>query len=199
MDPSSDHDRRLLTMLLTVMDDVLASLNATENPARDARRVSEVSRAFEDAIAARIDRLPDWSCHPPVNAAGNTQRSGYPDLEIRDLTTGTITYLDPKLYAASSESSTFRTFYFEPRTDTAKITQDARHFACGHRARHRRRRPTRVHRLKDRGPCPTDRPAESRIPGFQSRSLRDPPRWPRAASPAAGRLPAPRFPHPAGK
>ena len=45
--------------------------------------------------------------------------------------TGRTVYLDPKLYEAESRSSTFRTFYFEPKTDTGKIHDDAAHLIVG--------------------------------------------------------------------
>lgn len=40
-------------------------------------------------------------------------------------------YLDPKLYAAGSRASSFRTFYFEPKRETNKVRDDAVHFIAG--------------------------------------------------------------------
>jgi len=40
-------------------------------------------------------------------------------------------YLDPKLHAQDSRSSSFRTFYYEPKTATNKINDDARHLVVG--------------------------------------------------------------------
>jgi hypothetical protein len=42
-----------------------------------------------------------------------------------------VFYLDPKLYAAGSRDSSFRTFYFEPRKSTNKVRDDAVHFVVG--------------------------------------------------------------------
>ena len=58
-------------------------------------------------------------------------RSGYPDLRIVDLASKRVFYLDPKLYAAGSRDSTFRTFYFEPKIATNKVRDDAVHFIVG--------------------------------------------------------------------
>jgi hypothetical protein len=64
---------------------------------------------------------------PPVTAAGRIQRSGYPDIRLMERASGRVYYLDPKLHAAGSERSSFRTFYFEPKRETNKILDDARH------------------------------------------------------------------------
>jgi hypothetical protein len=58
-------------------------------------------------------------------------RSGCPDLRIVDLASKRVFYLDPKLYVAGSRESSFRAFYFEPRTDTNKVRDDAVHLVVG--------------------------------------------------------------------
>jgi hypothetical protein len=45
--------------------------------------------------------------------------------------TGNIYYLDPKLFETGSAASSLRTFYFEPKTTTNKILDDARHLLVG--------------------------------------------------------------------
>jgi hypothetical protein len=67
----------------------------------------------------------------PPTAEGREQRSGYPDLEILHRASGRLVYLDPKLYAADSETSSFRTFYYEPKESTGKINADACHLLVG--------------------------------------------------------------------
>jgi hypothetical protein len=42
-----------------------------------------------------------------------------------------VFYLDPKLFAAGSRDSSFRTFYFEPKKSTNKVRDDAVHFVVG--------------------------------------------------------------------
>jgi hypothetical protein len=70
-------------------------------------------------------------CDFPLTADGKVQRSGYPDLRITDLESKRVFYLDPKLYAAGSRDSSFRTFYFEPKKSTNKVRDDAVHFVVG--------------------------------------------------------------------
>ncbi len=67
----------------------------------------------------------------PAHGRGKVQRSGYPDLRIIDVESKRVFYLDPKLYAAGSRDSTFRTFYFEPKNSTNKVRDDAIHFVVG--------------------------------------------------------------------
>ena len=70
-------------------------------------------------------------CDFPLTVDGRVQRSGYPDLRITDLESKRVFYLDPKLYAAGSRDSSFRTFYFEPKKSTNKVRDDAVHFVVG--------------------------------------------------------------------
>ena len=39
--------------------------------------------------------------------------------------------MDPKLYKAGSRDSSFRTFYYEPKIATNKVSDDAVHFVVG--------------------------------------------------------------------
>ena len=52
-------------------------------------------------------------------------------MRITDLESKRVFYLDPKLYAAGSRDSSFRTFYFEPKKSTNKVRDDAVHFVVG--------------------------------------------------------------------
>jgi hypothetical protein len=82
-------------------------------------------------MQASLNAVPDFSCDFPRTASGHILRSGYPDLRLVDKATGRVVYLDPKLYAAGSKDSSFRTFYFEPKRDTNKVNDDARHLIVG--------------------------------------------------------------------
>ena len=74
-----------------------------------------VRRALKDAgLSARV----------PVNAAGDAQVTGYPDIEI---TGDTPCYLELKTYNASTAQTTQRSFYYSPSAHP-KITRDALHF-----------------------------------------------------------------------
>ncbi len=129
--PESHHDQLLLEMLASVMNSTLDSLNGPDSPAIRAARINEASQFFESVIAETINSLPDWRCRRPHTSAGRTQTAGYPDLEILHLPTNSLTYLDPKVFAAGTESSSLRTFYFEPQNETSKVTSDARHLLVG--------------------------------------------------------------------
>jgi hypothetical protein len=78
-----------------------------------------------------LSTTPGLKCDFPLTAEGKIQRSGYPDLRITDLESKRVFYLDPKLYAAGSRDSSFRTFYFEPKKSTNKVRDDAVHFVVG--------------------------------------------------------------------
>jgi hypothetical protein len=130
-DPADPSDRRILARIGTAMDEVLREMNAPGSPVRAARRVNEMSSHFETALHRALAAQPGFTCDFPKTAEGKIQRSGYPDLRIEDSATKRIIYLDPKLYAQGSRTSSFRTFYFEPKRETNKVTEDARHLIVG--------------------------------------------------------------------
>jgi len=110
---------------------VSSIMSKKNSPAREKRRINEVSALFEDALRLELDQLPNFSCDFPKNKEGETQRSGYPDLRVEHLPSGTVAYLDPKLFEAQSIKSSFRTFYYEPSEKNAKVTEDALHLLIG--------------------------------------------------------------------
>ena len=122
---------RILKSIGTVLDETLAEMNRADSPAKKQRRVNEMSKFFEDAIAARLNKIAGFECGFPKTAVGRTQRSGYPDIRLTDKTTGRILYLDPKLYAKGSRHSSLRTFYFTPKRETNKVNDDAHHLIVG--------------------------------------------------------------------
>jgi hypothetical protein len=122
---------RILKSIGTVLDDVLAQMNAADSPAKRQKRVNEMSKFFEDAIAAKLNTIEGFECGVPKTAAGHVQRSGYPDIRLVDKATGRILYLDPKLYAKGSKRSSLRTFYFTPKRETNKVNDDAHHLVIG--------------------------------------------------------------------
>lgn len=131
MDAEAEVDRAILDVLATAFDQALAIQNKPESPVRGLRRINEASRFFEDDIAAAINAHPDFECAPPLNADGKTQRSGYPDLMLTHLSSGRVTYIDPKLYEATSRDSSLRTFYYTPKGRTGKVLHDAHHLLVG--------------------------------------------------------------------
>lgn len=125
-----EKDAAILRQIGSAMDIVLARMNAADSPVKKAGRINEASHFFEDAMQEEFNKIPGCKCSFPLTADGKTQRSGYPDLQL-DLPDGRTFYLDPKLFAKDSLASTFRTFYFEPRTGTNKVNRDACHFVVG--------------------------------------------------------------------
>ncbi len=101
------------------------------SPARQKRRINEVSSLFEDALREALNSHPNFTCDFPKTRAGETQRAGYPDLRVEHLPSGTIAYLDPKLFEEKSIKSSFRSFYYEPAGETSKVTEDALHLLIG--------------------------------------------------------------------
>jgi len=121
----------VLKQMGSVLDEVMARLNAPESPIQGIPRINEVSSHFEDLIRELLNKTPGLACDFPKTAAGGKQRSGYPDLELVDQLSHRVYYLDPKLYAVGSRDSLFRTFYFEPKIATNKVREDAVHFIVG--------------------------------------------------------------------
>lgn len=131
IDPDHAADRAMLDAVAAVLDEVLPLLSRADSPVREMTRINEVSRFFEDELMERLHALEDFTCTSPMTADGRTLRSGYPDLRLEHLPSGRVTYLDPKVHAATARASSFRTFYYEPKTETNKITEDARHLLIG--------------------------------------------------------------------
>ena len=123
--------QRVTTAIRHALKETLARLNQPDSPIRKLRRINEASKFFEDGILAHINQTPGLACEVPPTRSGEHQRSGYPDLRITDKESGIIFYLDPKLVEQGSAESTFRTFYFEPKNETLKITDDAVHLLVG--------------------------------------------------------------------
>jgi hypothetical protein len=128
VDPAKD--QAWLNKLGAILDRTLAKLNDPSHPIHSAGRINEASRFIEDELLAECDAIEGWSCGIPKTSAGEEQRSGYPDLRLV-LKDGSVVYLDPKLFATNSRSSSFRTFYYEPKTTTSKVQDDARHLLVG--------------------------------------------------------------------
>lgn len=123
-------DKPWLEQLGGALDRTLLKLNDPAHPIHSTSRINEASRFIEDELRHECSVIEGWSCGIPKTSAGLEQRSGYPDLRLV-LADGSIVYLDPKLHAANSEESSLRTFYYEPKTTTGKVLDDARHLLVG--------------------------------------------------------------------
>ena len=131
IDPGNETDRRVIKQISTVLDEVVRRLNEPGSAIQEIARINEVSSHFEDLLRDLLNSAPGLSCDFPRTAENRVQRSGYPDLRVVDKQTKRVFYLDPKLYAEGGRESSFRTFYFEPKTTTNKVLDDAVHFVVG--------------------------------------------------------------------
>jgi hypothetical protein len=124
-------DQRVAKAISAACDETMERLNAPDSVIQNVERINEVSSHFEDTLRELLGATPGLKCDFPLTAEGKIQRSGYPDLRVTDLESKRVFYLDPKLYAAGSRDSSFRTFYFEPKKSTNKVGDDAVHFVVG--------------------------------------------------------------------
>lgn len=122
---------RVTTAIDTALQTTLAQLNLPDSPVRKLRRINEASLFFENAIRKHLNETPGIHCGTPPTRSGEHLRAGYPDLRIVDEASKLVFYLDPKLVEQGSATSTFRSFYFEPKNQTLKITEDAVHLLVG--------------------------------------------------------------------
>ncbi len=129
--PSDETDARVVKLIGTALDEVMTRLNAPDSAIQKIPRINEASGHFEELMRKLLNAAPGLQCEFPKTADERTQRSGYPDLRLVDKQTRRVYYLDPKLYAAGSRDSSFRTFYFEPKNATNKVREDAVHFIVG--------------------------------------------------------------------
>jgi hypothetical protein len=130
-DSRNGADARVAKQISSALDEAMSRLNDRQSAIQGIPRINEASSHFEDLLRELLNTTPGLSCDFPRTAQGHIQRSGYPDLRILDRATKRVYYLDPKLYAAGSRESTFRTFYFEPKKATNKVVDDAVHFVAG--------------------------------------------------------------------
>jgi hypothetical protein len=131
VDLKDETQRELISKICNSAAEVMRQMNTPDSIAQKQRRINEVSSHFEDELKKLLNEVPGLSCDFPRTKEGKVQRSGYPDLRLEDKKSGRIIYLDPKLYEAGGRSSTLRTFYFEPKSDTGKIHDDAIHLIVG--------------------------------------------------------------------
>jgi hypothetical protein len=123
--------QRVIKELSTALDETMKRMNAPESAVQSVARINEVSSHVEDLLRELLNSAPGLKCDFPKTSEGHVQRSGYPDLRIVDVASQRVFYLDPKLYAAGSRESSFRTFYFEPKIATNKVRDDAVHLLVG--------------------------------------------------------------------
>jgi hypothetical protein len=131
IDPQSESDQRILAAIETATRQVLADVLDPSHSVHTIGRINEVSNRLEDYLMAAIDAVPGIFCGPPLTRQGTIQAAGYPDMIIVDEATGRVVYLDPKVHRSGSETSGFRTFYYEPKNETNKINANGSHLILG--------------------------------------------------------------------
>lgn len=130
-DAANPRDLEMLALVREALDRIFAEIRDPGHPVHKIGRINEVSRHFEERLAQLLDEQPGYTCGSPPTRSGNLQGSGYPDLRFAHEAEGRVFYLDPKVHQADSESSSFRTFYFEPKGPTNKINDNATHLIVG--------------------------------------------------------------------
>lgn len=131
VDTADAVDAAMLAHVQESLDAMLLELAKAENPIHAVGRVNEISRHVEDYLLTRLNAAEAYECKIPVNATDRVQRSGYPDLRLVHTASGRVFYIDPKVYKLGSETSSFRSFYFEPKLETNKILDNASHLIVG--------------------------------------------------------------------
>ena len=131
VDTTDAVDVAMLTHVQGSLDAMLLELAKADRPIHAVGRVNEISRHVEDFLLSRLNAAEGYECTIPPNATGRVQRSGYPDLRLVHTASGRVFYIDPKVYKLGSESSSFRSFYFEPKLETNKILDNASHLIVG--------------------------------------------------------------------
>jgi len=131
VDTTDAVDVAMLTHVQESLDAMLQELAKAENPIHAVGRVNEISRHVEDFLLNRLNAAEGYECTIPPNAKGRVQRSGYPDLRLVHTASERVFYIDPKVYKLGSETSSFRSFYFEPKLETNKILDSASHLIVG--------------------------------------------------------------------
>ena len=124
-------DAAMLRHVQASLDGMLLELAKVDNSIHAVGRVNEISRHVEDFLLSSLNADDGYECRIPANATGRAQRSGYPDLQLVHTGSGRVFYIDPKVYKLGSETSSFRSFYFEPKLETNKILDNASHLIVG--------------------------------------------------------------------
>ena len=121
--PKDETNARVLKQMSSVLDEVMARLNAPESPIQGIPRINEVSSHFEDLIRELLNQTPGLACDFPKTAAGGKQRSGYPDLELVDQLSHRI-YISIRNFTQSEVATVHFAFFISSRR--SRLTKCAR-------------------------------------------------------------------------
>jgi len=76
--PKDETNARVLKQMCSVLDEVMARLNAPESPIQGIPRINEVSSHFEDLIRELLNKTPGLACDFPKTAAGGNNAPAIP-------------------------------------------------------------------------------------------------------------------------
>src|SRR6266404_5489884 len=84
-DANNPVDQRVAKAISAACDETIKRLNAPDSAIQNVDRINELSSHFEDSLRELLNATPGLRCDFPLTAEGKLQRSGYPDLRIRDV------------------------------------------------------------------------------------------------------------------
>jgi hypothetical protein len=120
-DPSDKMHRELVGSLARAAAELVESANSTRMAGWGVARVNELGNALEEQFSRIFNDLGGlFQCR------GFSQSTGYPDRRIT-LEDRIVAYVDLKTFDSGSETSTFRSFYHQPRKARGKISTAALH------------------------------------------------------------------------
>jgi len=120
--------KRVTAAIDKALKATFAEAEKADPPVAKLRSPDEVSKYFSDTIRKQLSGIQGIRCDTPPARNGDNQQSGYPGLRVVDEESKTVFYLDPKLNEQGSKDSTF---YFVPKNETLKVTEDAVHLLVG--------------------------------------------------------------------
>ena len=124
--------QRVIAAIESALTETIARTERGDSPVRKLRRINEASRFFEDGILARLDAMPGLRCEVPPTRCGSPPAirlsgSAHHRRGIRRWCFISI----PNSSSTDRRRARCRTFYFEPKNETLKITDDAVHLLAG--------------------------------------------------------------------
>lgn len=119
-----------LAIIATVIGKAVSEINRGHHALQASSRINEASGPIEDEILRQFASHPEWQATFAHTSDGKIQRAGYPDLRLQS-PDGLVYFLDPKLTTPDNRTSSFRTFYYEPRRTSGKINESAAHLLVG--------------------------------------------------------------------
>jgi hypothetical protein len=120
----------VIKQISAACDETIRRLNVPDSVDPECRAHQRSEHRLEDTLCELLSSASGLSCdsthdrgkRATFRLSGSTDCRSYEQARLLSR---------PKLYAASSRNSSFRTFYFEPKKATNKVRDDAAHFIAG--------------------------------------------------------------------